>query len=1235
MWKAILLMSLFLFSASIIASQSPVLVIPTGHSSGVHTVSASADGKYFLTAGGDNLIKLWNNKGQELRTYKSEYRDYRQVYLSPDGSQILAVFCTESMDAWILDVMTGKKLFTLKGQKKPLSTAKYSPDSKTIASATEDGRLNLWDAKSGKLLRQWKAHKAAIVSLDFSPDSKYVATLSEDGFSKVWDAETGTETRSFETPGEALQHIRFSPDGKVLSIGTNFSGNGIALWSVETGKKMASTDGYDCIFSPDGAFVAVFGYTGAVILPVNNLNAQPLQKLAVPLFPTDGPMIIAKLEGQFLPDGNSILLNSGYIPVVLDYRTGKQKCAFKGYSEPVQCVSFLQEGNRCLFGSGFDIVEWDLNLGKSIKRLAGHTAKVCQAKYVPDGQKIVSVANDYTARIWDAKSGDTLGSAPMGIGVYPVQPFASILAIAPDGQYFVKGHSQGLSQETPILSLWNLKDVSLKGMMWDGGSVRVSLNDLAFSPDGKWLAALEADAIFLWDMGSNKLVWQHKPEISPTFKAIAFSTDGSQLATNTSSGLVQFWDASTGKLIAEYSLDQEKIDNPYAKDVLWLAIHGQAKNWFSEIVFSQNGKWMATTDQDKLIRIWDVQSHRPIQTLYGHDNSVTSLDFSPDSRWLISASEDNTVRFWDFRKGEEAAKLVQLKDNNWAVTTPSGLFDASDDAKKMMYHVVDYKDEKIVLDLEQIQERYWQPGLLGAILGLSPYPVRDVGVFDKLQLFPSIDDSTRIESDHIHIKLRERNGGLGKLTLRINGIVRNADLNPLPQRKTVLDIDLNNYSRYFHADTLNTIELEAYESKDKLKSDAYQLYYQASVKKRGEGASKEGSEVNNCLDSRHLYLIVVGTSLYPQGVDSLPSANDDAIEMARVLSAAGKQLYDERVHLTLLSSKGGKSPSKTNIAAAFEAYKDSANLCDVLVVFFAGHGKNWGADGDKSNFYYLTKDITFGKLEDAGIRKAYAISDKELEEWMGEIRAENKLLILDACNSGQAAINMGGIISRDMDPDKIVAFNLMSGNTGSYVISGSSESGVSFESAVFGHGLLTYSLLEGINGTALEGSKVDVLPLLLKSFKRVEELAQSLGQEQTPIIAKPRGNASFFMGKNDGSIKIELLESKPMVIRSFLFDQDAYNDPLGLTKSVNAAFRSKEVRGKQAPWFFSDISEHPQGFSVRGTYSLNRDKTVTVKGGLLKGEDPVGEPFELSGIKDLKELTNLILNKVKPLIKVK
>ncbi|MBN8677499.1 MAG: caspase family protein [Chitinophagales bacterium] len=1230
MWKTILFSGAFLLSVWKTAAQKPVLVIPTGHSSGIHSYSCTSDGKFFLTAGGDNLVKIWNNKGQELHTFKSEDAEYRQVQISPNGTQILAAYCQENNNAWILDAFTGEKIFTLEGLEDPLQLAIYSPDGNIAATADQAGIIALWNKKNGKLMRRWKGHDTTITSLTFSPDGKQLASYSLNGSSHIWNTKNGVKNTlvSQALSKDSLRVLAFSPDRKTMFVNSPQSALSISLWSVETRHTMATTAGFNGVFSPDGQYMCVFKFDGAAILPANDLNGTPLQMLVAPMMPMDVAIPFYDQKGFFLPDGKSILLiNFNYRPTIYDFRTSEALWDMKGYAQPVQSVSFSPDGKTCLVGSKHDIVAWDLETGQNARRLKGHAGDVRQARYTSDGQRIISVGNDYGGLAWDAQSGEQLFNTT-GIGVFPLQSYAGILAISPDGQYFAKGHSPTWETETPPISLWHVKDGSLRGMVGVAGdSLLTSIYDLAFSPDGKWLSVLDREGVHMWDIAAEKWAWRNKPGFSG-FRSVAFSPDSAQLVTGTEAGFYQYWNAQTGKLTGERRTYAETEEITYGDD-LWLA--SQVYSGASDLVFSKDGKWLAAPGPGKTIQVWDAVRWTLVNTLSGHDNAITCLDFSPDGRWIISGSADNTTRIWDLKKGAEVAKIIHLSGDNWVVTTPSGLFDASEGARKMMYYVVDYNKEKVVIALEQQQGRYWQPGLLGAILEQSPFPVRNVGTFDNLPLFPSIEESTQIESDQLHIRLRERNGGIGKLNLIINGITRAEDLNP--EDKKDLSVDLKRFYRFFRTDTLNTIELEVYDAQNFLKSGTYTLFYQVSVLKRGEG-QEEAPISNDCQSPRHLYLIVVGTSVYPPPLKSLPAANEDAIEMARVLKEAGKQLYDDRVHLKLLATKGGESPGKANIAAAFEAFK-TTSVCDVLVVFFAGHGTNWAINGDKSNFYYLTQDIASENLNDEGIRKAYAISDQELQDWMREIPAENKLLILDACNSGQAAINMGGVLARNMDPDKIVAFNIMSGNSGSYVISGSSESGLSYESEVFGHGLLTYSLLEGINGSALDGSKVDALPLLLKSYKRVGELAKNMGKEQRPIIAKPRGNASFFVGRNDGSILIDLPEEKPTVIRSLLFEQGTFSDQLSLTKSVNAAFRSKEIRGKQAPWFYSDIPEHPQGFTVRGAYTIQPDKTVSVQCSVLKGEMTVGELFTVTGPNDAKALSELIVKAASPLIRLK
>ncbi|MBL7808054.1 MAG: caspase family protein [Saprospiraceae bacterium] len=1173
---------------SFLQAQTPRLVIPVGHTSVVYAAAFSPDGKTVLTGSADHTAKLWDLSGRELQTFHGHTSSIRSVAFSPDGKTVLTGSADSTAKLWDL---SGRELRTFVGHTGDIWSVAFSPDGKQVMTGSWDKTAKLWDL-SGRALQTFSGSASTIWSVAFSPDGETVLTGSGDGTVQLWDL-SGKRLRTYSGHTKVVKSVAFSPDGKQVLTGSY--DKTARLWSL-SGKTLHTFSGHlsyvnSVTFSPNGKYV----------LTGSSDNTARLWRLTGSYLwafkgHTNGVLSVA-----FSPDGKQVLTGNVDNTARLWAFSGGQLQTFTGHSSANFSVAFSPDGKQILTGGDDNIARlWDIS-GRTMQHFSGHTSYINSVAFSPDGKTVLTGSSDNTAILW-SHSGtqlQTFSGHTAEVGS---------VAFSPDGKLVLTGSNDSTAM------LWDLSGEQLETFSGHFGRVR----SVAFSPDGKQiLTGSEDKTAKLWDLSGKEV----QTFIGHTFaiSAVAFSpacSDGSadnwQILTGSWDKTAKLWDKA-GRALQTFSGHTSGINSVA----------------FSQPCTDNQGIQILTNSRDKTTKLWDVLG-QGLQSLSDHGSSVNSGAFSPNGKLILTGSDDNTAKLWDTHTGKLLATLIAIDSTDWVVTTPSGLFDASDGARNLMHYVVDLNQEQIVVGLEQIQERYWQPGLLGAILGNTPYPVRDVGVFEDLRLFPAFDDSTRIESGRLYVKLRERNGGLGKLSLIINGITRAEDLNP--ERKKDFSIDLSRFSRFFRVDTVNTLDLELYESGNQLKSEPFTLPYQVSVQKRGEGES-EKNLANDCQMPRNLYLIVVGTSLYPQGMDSLPSANEDALEMARVLQAAGKQLYDERVHIKLLATRGGDVPSKANIAAAFDALK-TTSACDVLVVFFAGHGANWGKDGDKSNFYYLTQDITFGKLNDDGIRKAYAISDQELKDWMREIPAENKLLILDACNSGQAAINMGGIIARNMDPDKILAFNLMSGNTGSYVISGSSESGASFESEVFGHGLLTYSLLEGINGTALDGSKVDVLPLLLKSYRRVGELAKSLDKEQTPIIAKPRGNASFYVGRNDGSIRIDLPETKPMVIQSFLFDSQSYVDNLDITTALNTLFRSKGIKGKQAPWFYSDISRHSQGFSVRGIYTVQSDKKVKVQGRLIKGDTPQGAPFTIVGEPNARSLAQLIYQAVWESIKL-
>ncbi len=556
----------------------------------------------------------------------------------------------------------------------PVRRLVFAPDGRTlaVAAASNEGEVWLWDLAAPDPAARPRVLRRAeqVEQLAIAPDGRTLATGHVDGTVRLWDLtapDPAARPRVLKGPEGSIIQVAFAPEGRVLAT---LSADGAArLWDLTTSDpatkpRVLRHDGQInyVVFAPDGRTLASASNDGVARLW--NLASSGLDASPTLLRHNRELLYVA-----FAPDGRTLAsaTNDGAVRLWNLASSDPYDCPTLLYhSSPVLKVAFAPDGRTLVTAtSGGALRLWDLATAKVNPRLLhclrGHDNAILQVEFGPDGKTLASISNDGTARLWDLAAPDPITNPRVFCHQHNVDVYR--LAFTPDGNTLASASGDG------TVRLWDLTapDPAAHPHILPHDQL---IDLLAVAPDGRTLASADGylrtdlfssgdSTVRLWDLtdpnpaAKPRLLHHNKPVLH-----IAFTPNNLKLVTGTIDGTVRLWD----------------LTDPGAKP---RTIQHDGLSWFA---IAPDGRTLASGSRegDGTVRLWDLTAPDLARAsrVLRNDAPTHQLAFAPDGKTLASACGDGTVRLWDLTAPDPAAHTRILKGHRgeifWVAFAPDG-----------------------------------------------------------------------------------------------------------------------------------------------------------------------------------------------------------------------------------------------------------------------------------------------------------------------------------------------------------------------------------------------------------------------------------------------------------------------------------------------------------------------------------------------------------------------------------
>jgi WD40 repeat protein len=493
-------------------------------------------------------------------------------------------------------------------------------------------------------------HTSAVTAVALSQDHRWAATGGDDKTIRIWDIATGREERVLIGPTDRVTSLVFSRDGQRLA---STSADGTArVWDPATAASiytfnLGSGWAQQATFSADGKLLAVSA--GAADEGAGSIieihNAATGAKIrSVALDWNSAVPLTITSDGRLLSSGGAGEDGEYVSTKTWDLQSGREL-----KSLPVAVTAFSADGRwgaSLEYQQGAHINLWDITSGQRVRKISLPLVNVSGISFTPDGSCIVGYGSEI--KFFEASSGKEVRTLPIPAGV---------LAFSGDGKWLAA--SSGSS-----VKIWDLD----AGRELQNLAGQLGAQDLTFSPDSKFLVTGDA-ALGIWEVSSGRLT----RTIPGGTQNLVYSSDGLWLATNPK-GQLKVWDTttwtpgtlspSTGEHVwwMGFARAQLPPGDLAATEVKWWQVGTGPEARFLwgatyAAAFSPDGKFLVTAARSGgNVSVWDGSSGQLLQTFVAHDVGVSVVAFSPDGRWLLTTGQDSRID-----PGNFAASMANLK----------------------------------------------------------------------------------------------------------------------------------------------------------------------------------------------------------------------------------------------------------------------------------------------------------------------------------------------------------------------------------------------------------------------------------------------------------------------------------------------------------------------------------------------------------------------------------------------